>query len=96
MSTIPENRQLGKKEADLFRNVIKFYESKQYKKGVKAADTILKKYPNHGETQGMKGLLLNSLGNKEEALELVKLFYQLKNQSFLYCTLLKCVSADAA
>lgn len=24
------------------------YELKQYKKGLKAADTILKKYPNHG------------------------------------------------
>lgn len=24
------------------------YEIKQYKKGLKAADTILKKYPNHG------------------------------------------------
>jgi hypothetical protein len=26
----------------------KCYESKQYKKGLKAADTILKKFPNHG------------------------------------------------
>jgi len=24
------------------------YELKQYKKGIKAADTILKKFPNHG------------------------------------------------
>ena len=70
---IPENRVLGKKEADLFKSVINFYETKQHKKGIKAADAILKKYPNHGETQAMKGLITNAMGNKEEALELVKL-----------------------
>lgn len=26
----------------------KSYETKQYKKGLKAADTILKKFPDHG------------------------------------------------
>lgn len=26
----------------------KSYETKQYKKGIKAADTILKKFPDHG------------------------------------------------
>jgi hypothetical protein len=26
----------------------KFYETKQYKKGLKAADAVLKKFPNHG------------------------------------------------
>ena len=41
-------------------------------------------------------MLQEDPSNRLEALELVKLFYQLKNQSFLYCTLLKCVSADAA
>lgn len=47
-------------------------QSKQYKKGLKAADTILKKFPEHGETQAMKGLLLNCQDKKEEAYELVK------------------------
>ena len=70
---IPECRQLAKKEADLFKSVVNFYETKQHKKGIKAADAILKKYPNHGETQAMKGLITNAMGNKEEALELVKL-----------------------
>ncbi|XP_047314125.1 uncharacterized protein LOC124917906, partial [Impatiens glandulifera] len=28
---------------------VKSYETKQYKKGLKAADAILKKFPNHGE-----------------------------------------------
>jgi len=52
--------------------VIKFYESKLYKKGIKAADAILKKFPNHGESLAMKGLLLNCVGRREEAHELVK------------------------
>lgn len=29
---IPENRKLPKKEQDLFRSIVKFYETKQYKK----------------------------------------------------------------
>ena len=41
--------------------------------GLKTADTILKKSPNHGETQAMKGLILNCLNRKEEAYEMVKL-----------------------
>lgn len=101
MASIPENRKLPKKEQDLFRSVVKFYETKQYKKvgartmqgntcrvlsastgqevrgsafrchvvrlqGLKAADLVLKKFPNHGETLAMKGLTLNCLERKEE------------------------------
>lgn len=66
-------QRLPKKEAEIFRTVVSCYETKQYKKGVKAADSILKKFPNSGETQAMKGLLLNCMGQKEEAYELVKL-----------------------
>ncbi|EED94562.1 predicted protein, partial [Thalassiosira pseudonana CCMP1335] len=64
---------LPKKEADLFKNVVKFYESKQYKKGLKNADTILKRFPNHGETLCMKGLILNGMvGSEKKAIDLVK------------------------
>lgn len=38
----------------MFRQLVKFYESKQYKKAIKAADAILKKFPEHGETLAMK------------------------------------------
>lgn len=65
-------RPLPKKEADLFRSVVKHYEMKQYKKAVKQADTILKKFPNHGETLAMKGLTLNYMSKRDEAHELVK------------------------
>jgi hypothetical protein len=63
-----QGRPLPKKEADIFKNVIKFYESKQYKKGLKNADAILKRYPNHGETLCMKGLIVNAMAVSELSL----------------------------
>mmetsp|Transcript_20010 Transcript_20010/g.29024 ORF Transcript_20010/g.29024 Transcript_20010/m.29024 type:complete len:901 (+) Transcript_20010:308-3010(+) len=67
-----QGRPLPKKEADLFKSVVKHYECKQYKKVIKSADTILKRFPNHGETLCMKGLTLNSMSKREEAHALVK------------------------
>ncbi len=66
------NQPLPTKEAALFRQLVKFYETKQYKKAIKAADQILKKSPEHGETLAMKGLTLNYMDRKEEAYELVR------------------------
>lgn len=65
---------LPKKEADLFKNLVKQYEAKQYKKAMKQADLILKKFPKHGETLAMKGLTLYyfSTDKHEEAHNLVK------------------------
>ena len=72
-----QGRPLPKKEADTFKTLIKQYESKQYKKAIKAADSILKKFPNHGETLAMKGLTMyyanTSINHHEEAHQLVKL-----------------------
>jgi len=65
-------RPLPKKESDLFKNVVKHYEMKQYKKAIKQADAILRRFPNHGETLAMKGLTLNYMSKREEAHELVK------------------------
>ncbi|KAF2607383.1 hypothetical protein F2Q68_00045293 [Brassica cretica] len=64
---------LPPKEANLFKLIVKSYETKQYKKGLKAADAILKKFPSHGETLSMKGLTLNCMNRKTEAYELVRL-----------------------
>ncbi|XP_023514565.1 N-terminal acetyltransferase A complex auxiliary subunit NAA15-like [Cucurbita pepo subsp. pepo] len=64
---------LPPKEANLFKLIVKSYETKQYKKGLKAADQILKKFPEHGETLSMKGLTLNCMDRKPEAYELVRL-----------------------
>jgi peptide alpha-N-acetyltransferase len=41
--------------------------------GLKAADQILRKVPDHGDTQAMKALIINSQGNSEEAFALAKL-----------------------
>ncbi|KAF9897384.1 N-alpha-acetyltransferase 16, NatA auxiliary subunit, partial [Lobosporangium transversale] len=48
------------------------YQSKQYKRGFKGAEQILRKFPDHGETLAMKGLFYNQMDKKEEAYELVK------------------------
>lgn len=68
-------KELQTKENNLFKQVVKCYETKQYKKGLKAAEQVLKKCPNHGETLSMKGLIVSNMGEerKEEAYELVKL-----------------------
>ncbi|KAF9138665.1 N-alpha-acetyltransferase 16, NatA auxiliary subunit [Mortierella sp. GBA39] len=65
-------RELPQKEANLFKQILKCYENKQYKKGFKGAEQILKKFPEHGETLALKGLFLNHLDKKEEAYEFVK------------------------
>eukprot|EP01062_Namystynia_karyoxenos_P070459 TRINITY_DN65834_c0_g1_i1.p1 TRINITY_DN65834_c0_g1~~TRINITY_DN65834_c0_g1_i1.p1 ORF type:complete len:776 (+),score=339.97 TRINITY_DN65834_c0_g1_i1:119-2329(+) len=69
-----DDQKLGAKDDALFKQVVKLYEQKLYKKAVKTADTILKKNPNHGETMAMKGLTLSCLdeNKKEEAYGLVK------------------------
>ncbi|GHJ85614.1 hypothetical protein NliqN6_2016 [Naganishia liquefaciens] len=55
-----KNRILPAKETALFKTLLQQYELKQYKKGIKAADQILKKAPNHGETLALKALILHS------------------------------------
>ncbi|KAF9088025.1 N-alpha-acetyltransferase 16, NatA auxiliary subunit [Mortierella sp. GBA35] len=65
-------RELPQKEANLFKQILKCYENKQYKKGFKGAEQILKKFPEHGETLALKGLFYNHLDKKEEAYEFVK------------------------
>ncbi|KAJ1960390.1 hypothetical protein IWQ62_004250, partial [Dispira parvispora] len=70
---IPKHRVLPNKETTLFKTLLKEYEFKQYKKGLKVSDQILKKFPNHGETLCMKGLFLTNLGRTEEGIVTVKL-----------------------
>ncbi|KAM3520183.1 hypothetical protein NHJ13051_007006 [Beauveria bassiana] len=65
-------QQLAAKEAAQFRQVLRSYEEKQYKRGLKTADLILKKVPKHGETMAMKALILNGQGKMEEAFVLGK------------------------
>ncbi|XP_075805770.1 N-alpha-acetyltransferase 16, NatA auxiliary subunit [Microtus pennsylvanicus] len=66
--------QLPPKERALFKRVLKCYEQKQYKNGLKFCKMILSnpKFAEHGETLAMKGLTLNCLGKREEAYEFVR------------------------
>jgi len=59
----------------LFREVVRLYETRQYKEGLRVADQILAASPTHGETLAMKGLICNVMGGdrKAEAHELAKL-----------------------
>ncbi len=72
-----QNRPLPRKDQDIFRQLVRQYETKQYKKGLKSAESILKKFPRHGETLCMKGLIINCMGKgkeqRDEAISLVKM-----------------------
>jgi predicted Zn-dependent protease len=48
------------------------YETKKYKLGLKTADAILKKFPEAGETLCMKGLILATMEQRAEGLELAR------------------------
>ncbi|KAG5449784.1 N-alpha-acetyltransferase 15, NatA auxiliary subunit [Clonorchis sinensis] len=65
---------LPPKEVSIFKRIVKYYDQKQYKNGLKFTKQILgnPKFAEHGETLAMKGILLNCLGKKEEAREYVK------------------------
>ncbi|ROV86969.1 hypothetical protein VSDG_10077 [Cytospora chrysosperma] len=66
------SQKLSTRESNLFRQVVRNYEDKQYKRGLKAAEQILKKSPKHGDTMAMKALILNAQGKTEEAFALGK------------------------
>ncbi|KAM3927115.1 LOW QUALITY PROTEIN: N-alpha-acetyltransferase 16, NatA auxiliary subunit-like [Leptodactylus fuscus] len=65
---------LPPKENNLFKRILKCYEQKQYKNGLKFCKMILSnpRFAEHGETLAMKGLTLNCLDKKEEAYEFVR------------------------
>ena len=49
--------QLPRKEGDLFNDALISYEHRKFKDALHAIEKILKKFPNHGETLCMKGLI---------------------------------------
>ncbi|KAJ1965265.1 hypothetical protein GGI12_000869 [Dipsacomyces acuminosporus] len=64
--------QLPHKEQTLFRSALKLFEVRQYKKGLKTCEQILKKFPEHGESHSVKGLFLTHLDRKEEGYASIK------------------------
>ncbi|ORY78176.1 NatA N-acetyltransferase complex subunit [Protomyces lactucae-debilis] len=67
-----EARALDRPTALIFKQVLHAYETKQYSKGVKLADSVLKKFPGNGETLAMKGLLLSNMDKRDEGWECVR------------------------
>jgi tetratricopeptide (TPR) repeat protein len=65
-------QELPAAESVILETMRRQYEAKQYKRALKGADQILEKFPKHGETLAMKGLIMNALKRKDEAYALVK------------------------
>lgn len=63
---------LPKPHKAAFKSIFTLVEEKQYKRAIKAADSILAGVVNHAESISMKGLATLNLGKKEEALELAR------------------------
>lgn len=65
---------LPAKQNGIFKKILKCYDYKQYKMGLKLAKQILSnpETADHGETLAMKGLILNCMGKKDEAFEYVR------------------------
>ncbi|RMZ80303.1 hypothetical protein DV738_g2802, partial [Chaetothyriales sp. CBS 135597] len=71
-SQAQQQQLLSHKDGSLFRQVVRHFENKQYKKGLKAAEQILRKNPNHADTQAMKALIIGNQGHSQEAFALAK------------------------
>ena len=67
-----DTQTLPSKEAGLFRTVVRCYETKQYKKAVKTAEQVLRKFPQHGETLSMKGLIFYNTERTAEGYDLAR------------------------
>ncbi|KAI6158062.1 NMDA receptor-regulated protein 1-domain-containing protein [Pisolithus tinctorius] len=68
----PQQVTLAQKDRKAFQDLLSCYELKQLTRGRKVADQILKKYPDHGETMCMKGLILVHLGQRDEGIKLIR------------------------
>ncbi|EFC46499.1 predicted protein, partial [Naegleria gruberi] len=79
---------LPSKYEALFRNLIKFYEEKQYQTALSYADNILRDYPQHGDTMAMKALLTRYLKEQEinkHAYNMVKKALEYVNNKSFIC-----------
>ena len=67
-------KKLSSKDAAIFKRLVKCYDEKQYKNGLRVAKQMLSnsKSGKHSETIAYKALCLNGLGRNDEALEEVK------------------------
>lgn len=63
---------LNPKDQIIFKEILHQYENKQYTAGLENCNALLAKYPGHGETTAMAGLLHHSLNDKQKGHTLVK------------------------
>lgn len=63
----------------------KYYDAKNYKKGLKNADKLLETHPDHPETLSLKALFLLALGEEAKALEIGKLALLKSKMKSLFC-----------
>ncbi|KAI8460576.1 NMDA receptor-regulated protein 1 [Phakopsora pachyrhizi] len=63
---------LNPKDQIVFKQILHQYESKNYSAALKNCEALLSKYPGHGETTAMAGLLHHSMNNKAHGYLLVK------------------------
>ena len=66
------SKALSSKDHSSFRDALKLYEAKQYKKALKLTEQILKKNPGHGETLSVRGLMRYHLNQKDDGLDDLK------------------------
>ena len=57
-TTGAKSQVLSPKFKNVFQQMLKFYDSRDYKHALKQANSILKSVSNHGETLAMKGLIV--------------------------------------
>ena len=63
---------LSLSDQNAYRNCLKLFDSGQYKKGLKAAEQLLVKYPENGEFSCTKGLFLVYLNKLDQGLSCIK------------------------
>ena len=71
-AAVTQSGPLSGKDASLYRDILKLYDEKNFRKAIRTADNLLERRPGHAETLGMKGLATFYLGRKEEGYALVK------------------------
>eukprot|EP00823_Brevimastigomonas_motovehiculus_P006153 TRINITY_DN4952_c0_g1_i1.p1 TRINITY_DN4952_c0_g1~~TRINITY_DN4952_c0_g1_i1.p1 ORF type:complete len:923 (+),score=218.40 TRINITY_DN4952_c0_g1_i1:51-2819(+) len=82
-----KKEELPQREANLFKSVVRFLDSKSFQKAIRAADQILKRFPDHADTLASKGLVTTRMKKKDEGLALIKraLALDIKNSTAWHC-----------
>jgi len=78
-------KNLPQKEHKLFKDVLSYYEEKNYKKALRLAEEILSSVKNHPETLSLKALILKTMNRSEEGYDIAKLALKESKMSIFTC-----------